>query len=100
MFAKECYKNKLAELNQNLSGSEIDTLIAPVEWGPLHDGEVPSKSGRDGLILKALAVKCVVLAEDGYQVATYLGRDVYKHRYQADTITEAMAKRKKMLEEN
>jgi hypothetical protein len=81
-----------------MSGAEIDTLIALVERGPLWDGDVPSKAGRDSLIAQGLAVRVVVKGEDGWQAATYAGRDAYKALYpgpdsQADTINEAKINR-------
>lgn len=85
-------------LSAALSGAEVDTLIALVEQGPLWDGDVPSKSGRDSLLQKGLAVRIVVNGADGYQAATYAGRDAYKARYPsadsaADTIGEARVNR-------
>ena len=81
-----------------LTGSEMDTLIALVEQGPLWDGDVPSKHGRDALIAQGLAVRVVVKGEDGWQAATYAGRDAYKALYPgpdgpADTIAEAKVNR-------
>jgi hypothetical protein len=81
-----------------MSGAEIDTLIALVERGPLWDGDVPSKAGRDSLIAQGLAVRVVVKGEDGWQAATYAGRDAYRALYpgpdgQADTINEAKINR-------
>jgi hypothetical protein len=81
-----------------MSGAEIDTLIALVECGPLWDGDVPSKAGRDSLIAQGLAVRVVVKGEDGWQAATYAGRDAYRALYpgpdgQADTINEAKINR-------
>lgn len=82
----------------DLTGAEVDTLIALVERGPLWDGDVPSKCGRDGLIERGYAVRVVVKGEDGWQAATYAGRDAYKDRYPsadspADTIKEARINR-------
>lgn len=81
-----------------LSGGEIDTLVALVECGPLWDGDVPSKSARDSLIVKGLAIKVVVQGEDGWQAATYTGRDIYKACFPgadgpANTIREAKLNR-------
>lgn len=81
-----------------MTGAENDTLIALVEQGPLWDGDVPSKVGRDALIAQGLAVRVVVKGEDGWQAATYAGRDAYKALYPgpdgaADTIKEASANR-------
>jgi len=82
-----------------MTGAEIDTLIALVERGPLWDGDVPSKWGRDDLIDKGLAVRIVVNGADGYTAATYKGRDAYMQHFGtslgggADTIAEARANR-------
>ena len=81
-----------------LTGAEKDTLIALVEQGPLWDGDVPSKQGRDSLVQRGLAARVVVKGEDGWQAATYAGRDAYKALYPgpdgpADTINEAKANR-------
>lgn len=81
-----------------MTGAEKDTLIALVECGPLWDGNVPSKTGRDSLLAKGLAVRVVVRGEDGWQAATYAGRDAYKALYPgpdgpADTINEAKVNR-------
>lgn len=87
------YLAKVEELANNLAGGEIDDLIALVEHGPLHDGDVPSKAGRDSLLDKKLAVRVVVNGQDGYQAASYLGADVYCKRYNGDTLREAIQNR-------
>lgn len=82
-----------------MNSAEKDTLAALVESGPLWDGDVPSKVGRDTLIATGLAVRIVVRGSDGYTAATYAGRDEYKRIYgtslggKADTIAEARANR-------
>lgn len=82
-----------------MTGAEIDTLVALVENGPLWDGDVPSKRGRDDLIAKGLAIRVVVRGEDGHTAATYAGRDAYKAHFGtamggvADTVQEAKASR-------
>lgn len=87
------------EVTDTLSGAEIDTLVALVEQGPLQDGDVPSKTGRNGLIDAGLAVRVLVKGEDDYTAATYQGRDVYKKLFgttpgeAADTVVEAKANR-------
>lgn len=86
-------------MNKELTGAEIDTLIAMIERGPLEDGDVPSKNGRDSLIERGFAVRIVIKMQDGYTAATYAGRDAYKQRYgtslggSADTMREAYANR-------
>ncbi len=81
-----------------MTGAETDTLTALVEQGPLWDGDVPSKAGRDALIAAGLAARVVVKGEDGWQAATYKGRDAYRALYPgpngpADTIKEAKVNR-------
>ena len=81
-----------------LSSAERDTLVALVERGPLWDGDVPSKSGRDSLVRRGLVEKVIVKGEDGWQAATYAGRDAYKALYPgpdgpAETINEAKVNR-------
>jgi len=89
----------MSDQDTSLSGAEVDTLVALIENGPLWDGDVPSKQGRDNLIKKGYAVRIVVGGEDGHCAATYAGRDAYKKRYgtslggSADTIAEAKANR-------
>ena len=75
------------------TGSQIDTLIALIEHGPLHDGDVPSKVGRDELIAAGLAARVVHRGEDGWTAATYKGRDAYCKRYGGDTLVQARAMR-------
>lgn len=75
-----------------LNGAQTDTLIALVENGPLWDGDVPSKTGRDTLINIGCAVRVVVKGEDGFTAATYRGKDAYKEMFNnAATIAEAKA---------
>ena len=83
----------------SLTGRTIDDLVALVESGPLWDGDVPSKAGRDELIQLGYAVRVVVKLEDGYTAATYAGRDAYTAHFGtalgglADTMAEAKANR-------
>lgn len=63
---------------QEMSGAEIDTLYAMHDTGPLFDGDVPSKSGRDALIDKRYAAKVVVNGEEGYNACTYRGARAYR----------------------
>lgn len=78
-----------------LSGKCIDTLVALIENGPLWDGDVPSKSGRDELCGLGLAARIVVKGADGYQAATLAGAAAYREHFgSADYIKEATAFRK------
>lgn len=85
-----------------MTGAELDTLISLIERGPLEDGDVPSKCGRDSLIEKGLAVRIVVQLQDARTAATYKGRDAYCEYFgtamggKADTMREAKAMREAM----
>ena len=63
---------------QALTGGAKDTLRSLVYRGPVWDGDVPSKAGRDELLRKGLASKAIVKREDGFQVANYKGHRVYR----------------------
>ncbi len=83
-------------ITSDFVGGELDTLIALVERGPLFDGDVPSKSGRDTLLKMGFAVQTVVKGEHGYQAVTMKGLEAYLRRYNADTIAEARENRTKI----
>ncbi|WP_426070199.1 hypothetical protein [Janthinobacterium sp. DSP2-3-3] len=82
-----------------LTGAEVDTLVALIECGPLSHGYEPSKSARDSLIDRGLAVSIVNKLEDGWKAATLAGRDAYKAHFgtalegTAGTMREAHAAR-------
>lgn len=62
-----------------LTGAEKDVLIALCKHGPLWDGDVPSKTGRDALVGKGLAARIVIKdCQGGYQAATAHGGNVYR----------------------
>lgn len=61
-----------------LDGAAIDTLHALMKAGPLFDGDVPSKRGRDMLAENGLAARIVVKGEDGYNAATHWGAMIYR----------------------
>lgn len=76
-----------------LSSFELATLIALVEAGPLRDVDMPSKSGRDSLLVRGMAVRVIVRGADLYTAATYAGRDAYCDHFGGGTIEEARAMR-------
>jgi Kef-type K+ transport system membrane component KefB len=43
-----------------MTGAEIDTLTALVNRGPLGDGDVPSKAGRDSLVKRGFADRTII----------------------------------------
>jgi hypothetical protein len=67
-YAREVLKN-----TRELDSGARDTLKALYAHGPLFDGDVPSKAGRDQLLTKEFAVKVVVKGEMGYNACTYRG---------------------------
>lgn len=80
------------------SGNLTDSLIALLEAGPLWDGDVPSKSGRDSLIEMGLAVRVIMKGEQGYTACTYTGGQVYCNMYGGDSISESVGNRKRAIE--
>jgi hypothetical protein len=58
--------------------NSIDTLKAVYKHGPLFDGDIPSKTGRDILMGMGMITKVIVKGEDGYNACTHKGRDMYK----------------------
>jgi hypothetical protein len=62
----------------DLNSAERDTLRALVERGPVYDGDLPSKTGRDSLLANGLAVQVAHQGEDGFQAATLEGLELWK----------------------
>jgi len=63
---------------QSFNACERDTLRAAYKNGPLWDGDLPSKAGRDELVSKGFMERIVVKGEDGYNACTLRGAMVYK----------------------
>ena len=61
-----------------MSPAAIDCVYALFERGPLYDGDVPSKSGRDMLLHGGFAAKIVMNGEEGYNACTYKGARAYR----------------------
>ena len=85
---EDSYEGACRELAKyiHMNSIAIDTLKALVERGPLHDGDVPSKTERDLLLDVGLCVKVASGGSDGANAATQLGASVWK-RY--GELTEA-----------
>lgn len=83
------------EFNKLLaSGAVVDTLIGLIENGPLEDGDVPSKNGRDQLIDQGCAQRIVVRGSDGFTAATLKGAALYRWAFDnADTLKQAKERR-------
>lgn len=78
---------KLPKSSNNRKGWCYDTLKALVEEGPLWDGDVPSKAGRDDLIDRGWAVRVRLGGYDGYTAATYAGSDLFRN-YEATKVAK------------
>lgn len=63
---------------QAMSSAERDCIIGAFTNGPLFDGDVPSKSGRDSLVKAGYMSKVVVKGEDGYNACTYRGARAFR----------------------
>lgn len=75
---------------ESLSGGSIDCLIAAFKRGPLYDGNVPSKAGRDVLLEYGMMSKVVVNGEDGYNACTYRGADAFRLLTAMNQVTPEM----------
>jgi hypothetical protein len=85
--------------NENRDGFCFDSLYALAKRGPVWDGDIPSKSGRDELIEKGLAIRVIFNGEDGHTALTYKGRDFFVNYMGCTTLEEALAKQRKSFEE-
>ena len=74
---------------QALTGAEIDTLVALVERGPLRDGGLPSKVGRNGLLAMGYAAEVVIDKDYWFYAATPKGLEWYLDRFKAANIRDA-----------
>lgn len=63
---------------QAMGSDERDCIRCSYHQGPLFDGDVPSKSGRDRLLEKGYMAKVVVNGEDGYNACTHKGAWAYR----------------------
>lgn len=63
---------------QAMNGAERDVLYAAYRRGPLFDGDVPCKSGRNSLLEEGFIAKVVVKGEDGYNACTHKGAWAYR----------------------
>ncbi len=63
---------------QSMSVAERDFIKAIFSYGPLDDGDVPSKSIRDTLLNSEYVAKIVVKGQDGYNACTHKGAWAYR----------------------
>lgn len=59
-----------------LDSDAQEVLFQLVKNGPVWDGDLISKAGRNELLTNGLATKCCAKGEQGYQVANYVGWNV------------------------
>jgi hypothetical protein len=69
---------RLLHFVKAMSSGHHDTIIAAFKHGPLDDGDVPSKSARDDLVLSGLIAKVICKGEWGFNACTYKGASAYK----------------------
>ena len=86
-----------SKMPQVLTGGEIDTLVALIERGPLRDGDIPAKAGRDGLHTLQYVAQVVINRDSYFWVATTKGLEWYLERYKADNIEDARFNRIRAL---
>lgn len=63
---------------QRMTVDERDCIRASFQAGPLHDGDVPSRSARDVLVSRGYMAKVVVRGEDGNNACTNKGAWAYR----------------------
>jgi hypothetical protein len=61
-----------------MGSASRDVLQATYTHGPLFDGDLPSKLGRDKLVELGYVVRVVVKGEEGLNACTYTGADAYR----------------------
>jgi hypothetical protein len=63
---------------QTMAADERDVIESAFKSGPLWDGDVPSKLGRDKLLRDGFISKVVMKGEEGYNALTYKGSSAYR----------------------
>lgn len=74
----EEYECAAYALRHAMGASHLESLAQIVNHGPVHDGDVISKSHRSDLIEWGLAQRACVKGEQGYTAANYIGWDVLR----------------------
>ena len=57
---------------------QLESLRYIHKSGPIQDGDLPSKSARDALIVKGLVISIIVKGDDGYQACTLEGANLLR----------------------
>lgn len=74
----EAYDRLCSDLFTALSSAGKEVLSQLRDSGPVWDGDLVSKSGRDELLELSLISKLVVKGEQGFQACNYFGDHVLK----------------------
>jgi hypothetical protein len=97
--AELAYDSQLCEVVKKLSANAIATLHQLVAQGPVWDGNLISKAGRDELVKLGAASKIIYFKKDGYQACTYMGAHMFRKLMfdpatglEQDTLKEALAR--------
>jgi len=69
---------QIIERAQRLSGGEIDTIKAAFLYGPLYDGDIPSKQSRDTLVEEGYMARVIHRQEEGFNALTNKGGRLYR----------------------
>ena len=73
----------LAKIYELIGPTPREVLKQILFKGPVFDGDICSKAGRNVLFAYGLAVRCCFKGEQGFTAASYLGGSVFKHGYAA-----------------
>lgn len=84
-------------LAQQLTITELETLILLIDQGIVDNQVIISVSARNELILKGLVVKS---SDFKYQMVTDLGMLVYLAKFKAYTLQEALKVREHLIRES
>lgn len=74
----DAYEAACKALHEAMGNTLREQLAQLVQQGPVWDGNVVSKSGRDAVMRMGLASRVCVKGEQGYTAANYVGWDVHK----------------------
>lgn len=96
LYQKRSVKNSwdepeidVTELMKSGSGW-VDTLVALIENGPVDDGNIPSKLGRNVLIQHGYASYVIINRKEAGAVATYKGALLYRQLLNCDYLEDAI----------
>lgn len=76
--------------DENRQGFCFDTLLKLLRDGPVWDGDIPSKSGRDDLIDHGCAVRVINKGRDSFTAATYKGSELFVSHMGSKSLREAL----------